>query len=81
MTASVSRGSRSLWAKVSPPPSGCHRGSRSRWMVEASAPQVSESRLAARPVGGREGGAQLQMVEQRQNAPERGGFFRCPARR
>lgn len=24
--------------------------------------------------GGREGGAQLQMVEQRQNAPERGGF-------
>ena len=38
-------------------------------MVEASAPQVSARRLAARPVGGGEGRAQPQVVKEGQDPP------------
>ena len=51
MTASALRGSYWFFIKASRPDWGSKSGSRSRWMVEASAPHSSPSRFAARPVG------------------------------
>ncbi len=77
---SVSRGSPFVVGEGESPVWLSYRGSRSRWMVEASAPQVSESRLAARPVGAVRAVRSCKWSN-RDRMPRRGWFFRCPARR